>query len=72
MTCHVTSSLQLKPEMVDLVYDCAKFKYECGNYTDASEYLYFYKVLVRALMALKILCAINVNSKSVCFRLFVG
>ena len=32
--------------MVDLVYDCAKFKYECGNYTEASEYLYFYRVLV--------------------------
>ena len=32
--------------MVDLVYSCAKFKYECGNYSDASEYLYFYRVLV--------------------------
>ena len=37
---------QLKPEMVDLVYACAKFKYECGNYSEASEYLYFYRVLV--------------------------
>lgn len=34
-----------KPEMVDLVYDCAKFKYECGNYSEASEYLYFYRVV---------------------------
>ena len=33
--------------MVAVVHDCAKFKYECGNYTDASEYLYFYRVLVR-------------------------
>ena len=32
--------------MVDLVYACAKFKYECGNYSEASEYLYFYRVLV--------------------------
>ena len=32
--------------MVAVVHDCAKFKYECGNYTDASEYLYFYRVLV--------------------------
>ena len=32
--------------MVDLVYACAKFKYECGNYSEASEYLSFYRVLV--------------------------
>ena len=37
---------QFKSEMVDLVYDCAKFRYECGNYSEASEYLYFYRVLV--------------------------
>ena len=37
---------QFKPEMVDLVYDCAKFRYECGNYSEAAEYLYFYRVLV--------------------------
>lgn len=42
---YLVDNHDLKPEMVDLVYDCAKFKYECGNYTDASEYLYFYKVL---------------------------
>ena len=40
---------QFKPEMVAVVHDCAKFKYECGNYTDASEYLYFYRVLVSSL-----------------------
>lgn len=40
-------AMQFKPEMVDMVYNCAKFKYECGNYTEASEYLYFYRVLVR-------------------------
>ena len=32
--------------MVDTLYDCAKFRYECGNYSEASEYLYFYRVLV--------------------------
>ena len=42
--------LQFKPEMVDLVYNCAKFKYECGNYTEASEYLYFYRVLVSGVL----------------------
>ena len=45
--------MQFKPEMVDLVYDCAKFKYECGNYTEASEYLYFYRVLVSTLLSNK-------------------
>ena len=43
---HYCWYVQFKPEMVDLVYNCAKFKYECGNYTEASEYLYFYRVLV--------------------------
>ena len=38
--------VQFRPEMVDVLYDCAKFRYECGNYTEASENLYFYKVLV--------------------------
>ncbi len=37
---------QFEPRMVDLVYDCAKFKYECGNYAEAAEYLYFYRVVV--------------------------
>ena len=32
--------------MVDDLYNYAKFQYECGNYQEASEYLYIYKVLV--------------------------
>ncbi len=32
--------------MVDVLYNCAKFRYECGNYSEAAEYLYFYRVLV--------------------------
>ncbi len=35
--------------MVDTLYDCAKFRYECGNYSEASEYLYFYVILVSLL-----------------------
>ena len=32
--------------MVDDLYNYAKFQYECGNYQEATEYLYIYKVLV--------------------------
>jgi len=46
MCAYTHTHSQLKPEMVDLVYACAKFKYECGHYSEASEYLYFYRVLV--------------------------
>lgn len=34
------------PEMLDMLYDYAKFQYECGNYSVAAEYLYFHRVLV--------------------------
>ena len=33
--------------MVELVYDTAKFKYDCGNYAEGAEYLYFYRIVVR-------------------------
>lgn len=36
----------IKPEMLDTLYKYAKFQYECGNYSGAAEYLYFYRVLV--------------------------
>jgi len=36
-----------KPEMVDTCYNFAKFQYECGNYSGASEYLYFHRILVQ-------------------------
>lgn len=33
-------------EMLDTLYQYAKFQYECGNYTGASEYLYFVRALL--------------------------
>ena len=35
--------------MLDTLYKYAKFQYECGNYSGAAEYLYFYRVLVSKL-----------------------
>lgn len=37
---------QFKAEMVDTLYNYAKFQYECGNYSAAAEYLYFVRILV--------------------------
>jgi len=37
-----------KPSMVDTCYNFAKFQYECGNYSGASEYLYFHRILVQS------------------------
>ncbi|XP_062506787.1 eukaryotic translation initiation factor 3 subunit E-like [Corticium candelabrum] len=34
-----------RAEMLDTLYDYAKFQYECGNYSGAAEYLYFHRVL---------------------------
>lgn len=42
---YLVQNHDFEPQMVDLVYGCAKFKYECGNYSEASEYLYFYRVV---------------------------
>jgi len=36
-----------KLEMIDTCYNFAKFQYECGNYSGASEYLYFHRILVQ-------------------------
>jgi len=36
-----------KASMVDTCYNFAKFQYECGNYSGASEYLYFHRILVQ-------------------------
>lgn len=38
---------QFTPANVDLIYDNAKIKYDCGNYSEAAEYLYFYRIVVR-------------------------
>uniref|UniRef100_A0A8C7XG77 Eukaryotic translation initiation factor 3 subunit E n=1 Tax=Oryzias sinensis TaxID=183150 RepID=A0A8C7XG77_9TELE len=36
-----------RQEYLDTLYRYAKFQYECGNYSGAAEYLYFFRVLVR-------------------------
>merc|ERR1719220_3295530 len=36
-----------KNSMIDTCYNFAKFQYECGNYSGASEYLYFHRILVQ-------------------------
>merc|ERR1719512_43542 len=36
-----------RPDMIDTCYNFAKFQYECGNYSGASEYLYFHRILVQ-------------------------
>merc|ERR1719419_1870867 len=36
-----------KTDMIDTCYNFAKFQYECGNYSGASEYLYFHRILVQ-------------------------
>merc|ERR1719462_95769 len=36
---------EFKPEYLDVLYNFAKFQYECGNYSGAAEYLYFHRVL---------------------------
>lgn len=37
---------QFKMEMMESMYKLAKYRYECGNYSQATSYLYFY-LLVR-------------------------
>uniref|UniRef100_A0A8C5AEZ0 Eukaryotic translation initiation factor 3 subunit E n=1 Tax=Gadus morhua TaxID=8049 RepID=A0A8C5AEZ0_GADMO len=48
-----TEPIELPPanfrqEYLDTLYRYAKFQYECGNYSGAAEYLYFFRVLVPA------------------------
>lgn len=38
--------VQFRQEYLDTLYRYAKFQYECGNYSGAAEYLYFFRVLV--------------------------
>ena len=37
-----------RQEYLDTLYRSARFQYECGNYSGASEYLYFFRMLVPA------------------------
>jgi len=43
---------QFKMEMIDDLYQFAKFQFECGNYSGSAEYLYIVRVLVGVLIAL--------------------
>uniref|UniRef100_A0A286Y309 Eukaryotic translation initiation factor 3 subunit E n=1 Tax=Cavia porcellus TaxID=10141 RepID=A0A286Y309_CAVPO len=38
----------VRQEYLDILYRYAKFQYECGNYSGATEYLYFFRMLVPA------------------------
>uniref|UniRef100_A0A671QKK3 Eukaryotic translation initiation factor 3 subunit E n=1 Tax=Sinocyclocheilus anshuiensis TaxID=1608454 RepID=A0A671QKK3_9TELE len=38
--------VKFRQEYLDTLYRYAKFQYECGNYSGAAEYLYFFRVLV--------------------------
>lgn len=38
--------LKFRQQYLDTLYRYAKFQYECGNYSGAAEYLYFFRVLV--------------------------
>ncbi|XDV40629.1 hypothetical protein PO909_009673 [Leuciscus waleckii] len=38
-----------RQEYLDTLYRYAKFQYECGNYSGAAEYLYFFRVLYETL-----------------------
>ncbi|XP_065889534.1 eukaryotic translation initiation factor 3 subunit E-like isoform X1 [Dysidea avara] len=42
---YLTTNHEFQPEMIDTLYDYAKFQYDCGNYSGAGEYLYFYRAL---------------------------
>lgn len=43
---YVVFLLKFRQEYLDTLYRYAKFQYECGNYSGAAEYLYFFRVLV--------------------------
>merc|ERR1719154_192215 len=43
----LTKGYNFKDEMIDTCYNFAKFQYEGGNYSGASEYLYFHRILVQ-------------------------
>merc|ERR1719495_1060709 len=43
----LSKGYEFKTSMIDTCYNFAKFQYECGNYSGASEYLYFHRILVQ-------------------------
>ncbi|XP_065061945.1 eukaryotic translation initiation factor 3 subunit E-like [Rhopilema esculentum] len=42
---YLKTNFNITREMVEDLYNYAKIQYECGNYEEATEYLYIYKVL---------------------------
>ncbi|CAG0922626.1 unnamed protein product, partial [Notodromas monacha] len=42
----LVENYQFRPDMIDTLYNFAKFQYECGNYAGSAEYLDFYRILV--------------------------
>jgi len=43
---YLVTNFDFHPDMLDMLYSYAKFQYDCGNYSGAAEYLYFYRLLV--------------------------
>ncbi|CAJ0967583.1 unnamed protein product [Ranitomeya imitator] len=43
---HLADKHGFRQEYLDTLYRYAKFQYECGNYSGAAEYLYFFRVLM--------------------------
>merc|ERR1719288_443918 len=44
---YLVQNHDFKPSMIDTCYNFAKFQYECGNYSGASEFLYIHRILVQ-------------------------
>ena len=60
--------------MKAIVYDVAKFKYECGNYSDAADHLYFYTLLVSHTYRVRVcvcVCVCVCECVRVCVRVSV-
>jgi translation initiation factor 3 subunit E len=43
---YIEKEYNFKPEMLEILYRYAKFQYECGNYSAASIFLYYYRNVV--------------------------
>uniref|UniRef100_A0AAX7SSS3 Eukaryotic translation initiation factor 3 subunit E N-terminal domain-containing protein n=1 Tax=Astatotilapia calliptera TaxID=8154 RepID=A0AAX7SSS3_ASTCA len=43
---YLSEKHNFRQEYLDTLYKYAKFQYECGNYSGAAEYLYFFRVLL--------------------------
>ncbi|XKL69580.1 hypothetical protein PGB90_007349 [Kerria lacca] len=43
---YITKEFDFKIEMMESMYKLAKYRYECGNYSQATSYLYFYLLVM--------------------------